>query len=101
MLVLPIRRSDFDRGVGTEPFEGERFQFLRSLLISADKALQVGFDAESLGFRAGADFRFEVGMNSNIRWISKISCFQDDCTPKVDSFSSREGYSSSSITWVL
>jgi len=62
MLFLPIRRPNLDRSARIESFESERFQFLRSLLISTDKALQIGFDGESMGFRAGADFGFEVGM---------------------------------------
>ena len=51
MLLLPISRSSFDRRPGIEPFEGEGFQFLRSLLISMDEAFQVSFYAESLGLR--------------------------------------------------
>jgi len=70
MLLLPVRRPNFNRRPGVEPFEGERFQFLGSLLIGTDKALQVGFDAKSLGLRSGADFRFEIGMNGNTHRIS-------------------------------
>ena len=51
MLVLPMSRSNFDWRGGVEPFEGEGFQFLRSLLISMDEVFQVSFYAESLGLR--------------------------------------------------
>jgi len=91
MLLLPISRSNFDRRTGVEPFEGEGFQFLRSLLISTDEALQVGFDAESLGFRLGADFRFEVRMNGNTHKIPQFACFRSDSTPTAKRFSSGKG----------
>src|SRR6267378_6139065 len=88
MLLLPIRRPYFDRHTGVEPFEGERFQLLRSLLISTDKALQVGFDGESLGLRSGADFRFEFGMNGKAHNISQFARYRSDSTPTAKRFSS-------------
>src|SRR6267378_167535 len=91
MLLLPISRSSFNRRAGVEPFEGEGFQFLRSLLISTDEAFQVSFDAESLGLRLGADFRFEVGMNGNTHKISQFACFRSDSTPSAKRFSSGKG----------
>src|SRR5467141_1586756 len=91
MLLLPISRPNFDRRAGVEPFQGEDFQFLRSLLISTDEALQVGFDTESLGLRLGADLRFEVGMNGNTHKISQFACFRSDSTPTAKRFSSGKG----------
>jgi hypothetical protein len=44
MLVLPIRRTNFNRRTGVKSLKGERFQFLHSQLVRTNKALQVSFD---------------------------------------------------------
>src|SRR5208337_1967371 len=63
MFVFPITRPDLNRLAGVEPFKGQSFKLVLCLLLSADQALNVGFDSKSLGFRSGAESFFEVGMD--------------------------------------
>src|SRR5277367_1878237 len=85
MLDLPVGGTRFDGCAGVESLKGERFQFLGSRLIGADKTLQVGFNRKSLGHGPGADFRFELGMNGD---ISHFPSPAGDSRPSAGYFSS-------------
>ena len=49
MFVFPITRPKLDRFAGMEPFEGQSFELVLCLLLSADQTLDIGFDSKSLG----------------------------------------------------
>jgi len=75
MLVLPIRRTNFNRRTGVKSLKGERFQFLYSQLVRTNKAFQVGLDGQSLGFCSGTDSRLEIGMNGDTHEISQLTLY--------------------------
>ena len=58
MFLFPIAWPDLNRFTGVEPFEGQSFESVLCLLISAEKAVYVGFDGETLRLGSGAESCF-------------------------------------------
>lgn len=72
MLLFPITWPDLHRLTGVEPLEGQSFDLVLCLLISADETLYVGFDGKPRRFRPGAQSCFDLGVEGDAHSRSVI-----------------------------